>query len=345
MKDLAQEIKAHALQLGYEKCGIVKITDTLDFADVLRKRVLGTFMGPVAYADFKGFKDPRKQFPWAKSIVVLVSSYAKYNLPEGFDGMYGKAYVFDGRVNEVSSQWQMCRDFRVFLEGEGLKCQDEPKFGIVGMRWAAHKAGLGIIRHNNFFYTEDSGSYCSLEAWLIDAELEVKEETDLKPCPDNCNLCIKACPTNSLKAPYKMSLLDCASFKTTLSPSKGLGNINIKTAAKMGRIVYGCDICQDVCPHNKDKHIGGEDFPEFDELAQYMSPEKIMSLSYDEIGAVLSKYWYISPNHLWKWKLNALTFMLNNYNEGYEEYINLGLKDTDKRVRAFAKKVAGRVAR
>lgn len=339
MENLAQKIKDRALEMGYEKCGIVKIEDTLDFADKLKKRMFGTKLGFVAYADFKGFKDPRKQHPWAKSIIVTVANYGKYNQPEGFDGMYGKSYTFDGRMNKDSPEWQMRQDFRAFLEGEGVRCQDEPKFGIVGLRWAAQKAGLGVIRHNTFFYTDDSGSYCMLEAWLIDKELEIKESSDLKPCPDSCGLCIKACPTNSLKEPFKMSLLDCASFKTTLSPSKGLGNINVKTASKMGRIVYGCDICQDVCPHNKGKCAGGEDFPDVDKLVQFMPPEKIMSMSYDEIGKELSKFWYISPGHLWKWKLNALTFIHNNYNDGHEKYIELGMKDSDKRVRAFAKKI------
>jgi len=338
MENLAQKLKEHALQMGYEKCGIIKIEDVSDYADKLKERMLRVMLGYIQFSQFKGFAIPAKQIPWAKSIIVLSASYANYIVPDGFDGKYAKSYMFDGRIDKNSREWKMRQNFKGFLEAEGLKCEDEHKFGITGLRWAAYKAGIGVIRHNNFFYSENSGSYCMLEAWLIDKELELKEETDLKPCSGACSKCIEACPTNSLKKPYTMSLIKCASFITTMSPEKNMGNTSIKTAAKLGHLIYGCDICQDVCPHNEGKHKGSEDFPGLSEIAQHMNPERIMSMSYEEIASTLSKYWYISQNSLWKWKLNALAFMMNNYEESHKEYIELGLKDTDKRVRAFAKK-------
>jgi len=343
MENLAQKVKEQALQMGYEKCGIIKIEDVSDFAKKLKERMSRITLGYIQFSQFKGLANPAKQFPWAKSIIVLSASYANYITPEGFDGKYAKAYMFDSRLDENSKEWKMRQNFKAFLEAEGLKHESEPKFGITGLRWAAYKAGIGTIRHNNFFYTENSGSYCMLEAWLVDKELELKEETDSKPCSDDCGKCIGACPTNSLNRAYTMSLINCASFITTMSADKNMGNTSLKTAEKLGHLIYGCDICQDICPHNKGKHKETEDFPELSEIAQHMTPERIMSMSYEEIGCILSKYWYISQNNLWKWKLNALAFMLNNYNESHNEYIKLGLKDTDKRVRTFAKKTLNKL--
>ena len=143
-------IHEKAIQLGYEKCGIIKIEDVSDFADKLKERMFSIFLGPFQYAKFRGFATPQTQFPWAKSIIVLSRSITKYNLPEGFDGMYGKHYMFDERLDENSDGWKARQEFKAFLEAEGIKCADEPKFGITGLRWAAYKAGIGGIRNNNF---------------------------------------------------------------------------------------------------------------------------------------------------------------------------------------------------
>jgi epoxyqueuosine reductase len=94
--------------------------------------------------------------------------------------------------------------FDAYLLSLNLKIETEREFGITALRWAAYKAGLGTIRKNNFFYT-DNGSWVYLEAWLTDAEMELKHENDQKPCPPECNKCIASCPTKSLCEPYTMS--------------------------------------------------------------------------------------------------------------------------------------------
>jgi epoxyqueuosine reductase len=344
MENQAQRIKDRATRLGYEKCGIIKVADVADYAGKLKERMLRVFLGPFFYAGFKRFAAPQKKYPWAKSIIILARSITNYNQPGGFDGMYGKLYMFNDETNENCDGWKARQNFKVFLESEGIKCENEPETtGVTGLRWAAYKAGIGGIRRNNFFYSENSGSYCSLEAWLIDSELELKEVPNFKACPESCRRCIDACPTKSLKGPYTMSPMKCAAFITNYSAAYGLGNTGIKTAAKFGRIVCGCDLCQDACPFNSGKHTGGSDFPGLDMAAEFMRPEKIMVMTYDEIYLSLaSKYHTICKKHLWKWKLNALTYMMNNYNEGYREYIGLGLRDSDRRVRIFADKVLKR---
>ena len=67
----------------------------------------------------------------------------------------------------------------------GVKTATNRKFGVVGLRWAAMQAGLGLVRRNNFFYTE-SGSYVNIEAFLTDRDMELIDTTELPPCPQNC---------------------------------------------------------------------------------------------------------------------------------------------------------------
>jgi len=271
LADLAQKIKEKALELGYEKCGIIKISEVSDYSARLKERTSRIFLGGFQYSRFRRFAEPQKRYPWAKSIIALVSSYAGYNVPEGFDGIYGKAYMFDTRLDENCREAEMRRELASFLSAEGLKAENEPKFGITALRWAAYKAGLGIIRQNNFFYTEN-GSWCTIDAWLVDCEMELTEQPRLEGCLENCHNCVKACPTGSLSRPYTMSLMKCASFVTTMSADMRMGVPSMKTAEKLGSCLYGCDICQMACPFNKGKFTGGSEFPGLKELSGFMGP-------------------------------------------------------------------------
>jgi epoxyqueuosine reductase len=115
-------------------------------------------------------------------------------------------------------------------------------------------------------------------------------------------------------------------------------------AEQIGCWLYGCDACQDVCPFNKGKWTGGEDFPGLEALAPSMRPGHIMEMSYDEIGRTLArKYWYIKPENFWKWKLNALTVMMNGYSEKYKARIKLGLEDPNETVRDFTRGICSKL--
>ena len=80
------------------------------------------------------------------------------------------------------------------------------------------KAGLGIIRKNNFLYTE-KGSFVMLEGFVIDASCELHQHHDLKPCAPQCRLCQDHCPTRALSAPFTMNPLKCVSFWNTFGKS------------------------------------------------------------------------------------------------------------------------------
>ncbi|MDY2736946.1 epoxyqueuosine reductase [Intestinibacter sp.] len=201
------------------------------------------------------------------------------------------------------------------------------------MRWAALKAGLGIIRKNNFFYS-NSGSWVKLEAWIIDKELELKPDVQIKKCPTNCNLCVKSCPTNSLAEPYMTNRSTCVSCLTTF---EGWDMPNEKYKKEIDSWVFGCDICQDVCPFNKDKWTEDEDFPGLEELSEHISLEKIIEMDYEFLKDVMNpKFWYISKDDVWRWKTNALNAMLNNYEPKYNKYIDMALHDENEKVREMA---------
>jgi epoxyqueuosine reductase len=338
------KIRAKALELGYEDCGIIRAGALAGYREKLEERISRIPMGEQIYGRFRGYADPTAENPDIRSIIVAIVPTYRYNVPGEFHGVYGKSYMFDPRTDENAPFFGKRRQFSGFLESLGLKCILGGPHGIAApARWAAYQAGVGIIRRNNFFYT-NNGSYIRIEMIAVNRELELIRDVKLQECPEKCGKCVKACPTQTLSAPYTMSMIQCVSFQTSLSANMGMGVPSPEMAQQMGGWLYGCDACQDVCPFNKDKWRGGEEFPGLHALAPSMRPENIMAMSYDEIGRTLAaKYWYIKPENLWKWKLNALTVMMNGYTEKYEASIKLGLEDPNEKVREFSHRVCSKL--
>ena len=151
MEDIARKIQSKAYELGYEKCGIVPLERIRDYKLRLEERVQKVPSSAGFYGRQKRLTEPESAFPWAKSVVVVSQGYGQYKIPESLSGIFGKFYLFDGRANENTEEFQMGTKFEEYMRDLGLQAVTERKFGLVGLRWAAMEAGLGIIRQNNFF--------------------------------------------------------------------------------------------------------------------------------------------------------------------------------------------------
>ncbi|URZ18567.1 epoxyqueuosine reductase [Clostridium felsineum] len=333
MNSLAEQIKSAALHMGYEKCGIIKISDMLGYEEKLNERIERIPEVKPYYEDFYSFAHPEDTYPWAKSIVICARQYGKYYIPEHLKGMIAKYYLVDSRTDENSESFQDSLKFEKHMQDIGIKTATDRKFGITALRFAALKAGIGLVRKNNFFYTE-SGSWVYLEAWLIDKELESIEIPTLKKCSEYCNICIKSCPTSSLSEPYTMNRSSCISCLTTW---EGWDMPNEKYKEQIGDWVYGCDVCQDVCPMNKNRWKETEQFPFLRELGEQISLEKILKMDYTFLENVMQhKFWYIQKTDVWKWKTNAINAMVNDYKQQYREYILDACNDSNAKVRKMA---------
>lgn len=329
-------IQSKAYELGYEKCGIIPIQEMDGYAEKLEERIRKVPASEKFYQGQRRFLNLQLAYPWAKSVVVLATRYGRYKIPQPVKGQIAKLYLFDLRVNPELKEYKSSQAIDQYLQGFGLRVATERKFGVVGLRWAAMQAGLGIIRRNNFFYTQ-SGSWVDLEVWLTDKEMDLREISDLPPCPEGCNRCIKACPTCSLSEPYTMLPNTCVSFLTTFG---GRNLPNEPLSKKFGSCIYGCDICQDICPMNKGKWQENEDFPGLSELAPMLTPENILAM--DEVyykEKIQPRFFYLSPDELWKWKVNVLCFMRNNYQEEYKPHIIAACENENIKVQEMARSI------
>jgi epoxyqueuosine reductase len=321
---LSASIKGKALDIGYDLCGITKVDLIEEYASHLDERIKNFPESRALYESLYPLAFPQKNVEWAKSIVVCVRRYGKYSIPEEIDKYIGKAYLVDGRL-KYSKEYSQKLDFEAYLNDLGLKSA----YSIVPARLAAVNAGLGRIGKNNFFYTKKYGSWVFIDTWVIDTELEYDQPTRSLNCSEECNKCIDSCPTGALNKPLSMNRGKCIAQLTNgpeLQPDE------LRT--KMGTWVYGCDICQNVCPMNKNKWEEKENFVDLSDVAQYLSLESLWKM--DEktfLDIIQPRFWYIGQDGLWIWKCNALRAMVNSGDNKYHEYIKEAVEDRDPNIR------------
>lgn len=304
--NLSKKIYHCAIQCGFDNCGIISVNTLDEFKEFLRKRVSNVPESKAFYENVGSFRDIKKRFPWAKSIVILTFNYGKYRFPKELQGKYAKAFFLSPSKNGMAG-FDLERFEQWFTEHE-IRAEGGEHVGIGPLRYMAAKAGLGIIRKNNFFYTED-GSYNNLIGYVIDKECELIQSVSAIPCGEKCDLCQKACKTKALQSPYTMNPLKCVSFWTTF------GNSDIPQGLSPEMFeewVCGCDNCQDACPYNRGHDwSSGECFPNLAEIAPMIQPQEYEHLS-DEflIKQVISR----TADHLQASDVQALR---KNANRAY----------------------------
>lgn len=333
MQTEAVDIVNKAIALGYDTCGIIPVEQMAGYEARLEERMEHFPQTREKYEGFRRFAHPQTEYPWAKAVVIVSFWYGKYRIPGGMQGRVAKYYLTDARKNPDSEGSKTSVALEKYLTDCGFRVATKRNYGTTALRWAAMQAGIGLLRKNNFFYTE-KGSYQYLEAFLIDAPLHYVAKNHVQPCPESCNLCIKACPTGSLEAPYRMCRNTCVSCLTTWD---GWDLQTEPLRKELGTWVYGCDACQDACPYNKSAWKGEEDFPGLEAWASRFSYEEIVLADYEWLRSVVRpKLWYIPEGKEWRYKTNALNAMLNSYDPTYLPVIKAACRDECAEVRDMA---------
>src|SRR5512143_2364036 len=127
---MENKIREKALELGYEDCGIIRAGALAGYREKLEERISRIPMGEKIYGRYRGYANPAADNPEIKTIVVAIVPSYRYNLPEQFDGVYGKAYMCDHRTYEQAPVFGIRREFSTFLESLGLTCMLGTSYGI-----------------------------------------------------------------------------------------------------------------------------------------------------------------------------------------------------------------------
>jgi epoxyqueuosine reductase len=327
-RHLTAAIKQKASEVGYVSCGITDASFFPEFLEGLEKRIRRYPESAPLYENLRENGYPKRQAKWAESVIVCISRYGKYRLPQGPAQYFGKTYLVDGRL-PYAKEYGAVDAFETFLKELGLSVA-APRLTA---RWAAVRAGLGRFGKNNFIYT-DWGSWISIKVWLVNEALDCDAPQTTSPCPDTCTRCIDACPTHALEQPFTMNYGRCVTHLTY-----HLDALPPETIRKpMGTWMYGCDVCQNVCPLNHRKWEPAEEFPRLDEIARELTLGRLFQMTQAEYEQMIQpRFWYISRDDLWMWKSNALRAMANSGKAGYHDLIKEACNDTDERIRKMAR--------
>lgn len=267
-----ESIRRKALDLGFTSVGFAPAEPPAHRQAYLEWLRLGRHadMGWMAREDaVRRRLDPTEALPGCRTIVVVSLSYAppssdstggsrSFSMspvadPGGSPGdaviaryALGLDYhdVFEPKLEELSD--------RIRSLGPAVSCKPYVDYGPVLERDHAQRAGLGWIGKNTLLIDPLLGSYLLIGVILTTLELE----PDAPFLPDRCGTCtrcIVACPTDAIVSPRELDARRCISWLTI----ENRGPIPLELRSAIGNRIFGCDICQEVCPWNRDIPAGG----------------------------------------------------------------------------------------
>ena len=253
---LSKKIKGYAKELGFDLVGIapVKPPAHADFyVEWLRKGHAGEmeYMGRTEATR----RDPGKFLPWARSVVSLALNYftpfegpkEQGACPERSEGARGwiSRYAWGEDYHgilktKMEKLLEWIQEEAPEVEGKAF-VDTSP---ILEREFAA-QAGVGWVGKNTNVISPELGSFLFLGELFLNVELQY-DEPIFDQCGE-CTLCLKSCPTDAFLAPYTLDARRCISYLTI----ELKGSIPFELRPLMGNLVFGCDICQEVCPYNR----------------------------------------------------------------------------------------------
>ncbi len=244
---LSQKIKEQARALGFQKVGIAPAGPLDASAQRLAEWLERGFQNEMHWMTKRQAEraDINKYYPEARSVIVVGMNYFTGRSSDEMKSSYkisNYAWGVDYHLLIKKRLKELLNYIETETEGvEGLCCVDTSP--VLEKAWA-QQAGLGWQGKHTNLITRDYGSWLFLGEIPVNIELEYDEPFPSDYCGD-CMACINACPTGALK-PYTLDAGKCISYLTI----EHRGSIPEPQSGQMEGWIYGCDICQEVCPWN-----------------------------------------------------------------------------------------------
>jgi epoxyqueuosine reductase len=241
-------VKSLAIQYGFSYCGISKVLKLEDDARRLENWLNKGMHGAMKYMEnhFELRVDPTKLVPGAKSVITLLFNYFPPGVALGSSYKISR-YAYGNDYHDVIRP--KLRQMLTVLEAKIGKIEGRgfiDSAPVLERTWAL-RSGLGWIGKNGNIINKTTGSYFFIATLITDLELEFDDPYSRDYC-GSCTRCIDACPTNAIKPGKLIDGSSCISYFT----------IELKDAilpdSMKGRFdnwMFGCDICQEVCPWNR----------------------------------------------------------------------------------------------
>ncbi|MGH7663676.1 MAG: tRNA epoxyqueuosine(34) reductase QueG [Gemmatimonadaceae bacterium] len=235
-------IEAQAYGLGFDLSGIARLGPA-ETAAALDDWLANGYDGEMGYMSRWTDKrrDTRLPFPGARTAVVVAMNYGGTE-PSGPIARYARGDDYhDVMLDRL-------RELHAWIEkeaGREIRGKAYVDTGPILERDLARRAGLGWFGKNTNLIHPRLGSFFFLGALLLDIDMEPSAPFEADRC-GSCTRCIDACPTEAIREPRVLDATRCISYLTI----ELRGAIPEELREPMGELVYGCDICQDVCPWN-----------------------------------------------------------------------------------------------
>jgi epoxyqueuosine reductase len=336
----AEAIKAEARRLGFDLVGIAPAVTPLGlhaFVEWLAQGHAGTMEWMPKRAE--AYAHPQSVLEGVRSLVLLGTNYRTADPPPVLENQ--------GRVSRYA--WSGC-DYHDVLRSRlselaafvTLQAPQARVRGVVDTaplleRDFARLAGLGWFGKNTMLLNKQLGSWFFLSALLTDLDLEPDTPHSASHC-GTCTRCLEACPTDAFAGPYVLDARKCISYLTI----EHRGPIDPGLREGIGEWLFGCDVCQDVCPWNrKAPRTTAVEFEPREDLAA-VDAVKLLALSEDEFR----RRFRHTPLYRTKRSgllRNACLVLGNRREESAVPALSRALSDSDRVIRGAAAWALGRI--
>ena len=249
---LTEQIRNQARDLGFDLVGIAPAHPT-PYLDAYRSWLAHGYHGEMGYLArpdrVERREDPARVLPGARSVVCVGLNYYPGALPADIarDPARGLISNYAWGADYHTLMLPRLEELAAFIgarAGGDVAHRSYVDTGPVLERACAAEAGLGFIGKNTCLINPQVGSWLFLGEILLDAALEPTSEEKTRVSCGTCRRCLDACPTGALVAPYVLDARRCISYLTI----ELKGPIPHELRPALGNRVYGCDVCQAVCP-------------------------------------------------------------------------------------------------
>ncbi len=244
--ELAAAVKAKAHSLGFKACGITE-PEAADAAPALDRWLDRGFHGQMRYMERQApiRREPRRAWPDARSAVVVLHNYYQRNAgPAPGRGRVARYALGDDYHAVMKDKLEQLGASLVASAGTG-RFHSYVDAGPLPERELARRAGLGWFGKNTMLIRPGVGSYTFIGVLLTDVALATDQPFEADRC-GTCRRCLDACPTAAFPEPHVLDAARCISY-LTIEAREPMPE-NLRPLA--GDWLFGCDVCQEVCPWN-----------------------------------------------------------------------------------------------